>query len=517
MFWNIFVALFIIALVLFLHKLIIKPYLAVQFYKKQGFKLAVFRPFLGLSKIVKKSLEESHDFQYFRKHLLEDYPGTRGVVSNILDKPHLMLADVSLKKDFFLYKSQYYEKHSITKSGLKNDIIEKKDSLLLAEGSNWKRIRGIISSTFNHDFIMSNVSFMFEATDKVFNNIKDLKNVNLVNEFQTITGSVILRSMLGEDFLESKYKGVPAPVALSTLTAKTTGQRFSLINIVFGKKIAKLFSRTFREDLEEQQDFANNFLMKYIEKKFEEFKLKLTENPNFKDKYLIESLFRLVLKEQDGFTLDEVLSNINILFLAGTETTAHLSANIIYVLSKNPSIYQKLMEEFESNSSSIDNMEIETIKNLEYLHAIIKESLRLVSPSADILLRVANKNHMLGDLSIKKGTGLSVGLSINFFDPKIFKNPFDFVPERWIKSHELFANAEENDPYCFLPFSAGARNCIGQHMALIEAKIVLVRFLRRFKFQMKVKEPVTWVMKFVIETKEPLVAELKETKHLKSD
>ena len=73
----------------------------------------------------------------------------------------------------------------------------------------------------------------------------------------------------------------------------------------------------------------------------------------------------------------------------------------------------------------------------------------------------------------------------------------------------MFDNAEEKDAYGFLPFSAGARNCIGQHMALTEAKIVLLKYLRRFEFEIKNKEDVTWTVRFLVEPRDPLIAKLK--------
>jgi cytochrome P450 len=65
------------------------------------------------------------------------------------------------------------------------------------------------------------------------------------------------------------------------------------------------------------------------------------------------------------------------------------------------------------------------------------------------------------------------------YHPKIFPKPFEFDPERWNRMDQKM------NPYTFTPFSIGARGCLGQHFAMLEAKIVLIKFLD--KFQMKLK------------------------------
>lgn len=103
-----------------------------------------------------------------------------------------------------------------------------------------------------------------------------------------------------------------------------------------------------------------------------------------------------------------------------------------------------------------------------------------------------------------------MGVSINFFDPKIFKNPTKFLPERWIPKHELYDGAEKKDFYAYLPFSAGSRSCIGQNLALIFVKTILIELLGRYEFKVKNNlDELCWINGLNYKLTEPLMLELK--------
>lgn len=70
-----------------------------------------------------------------------------------------------------------------------------------------------------------------------------------------------------------------------------------------------------------------------------------------------------------------------------------------------------------------------------------------------------------------------------FRDPKYFKDPNDFDPDRFINTNENI------NPYVFIPFSAGSRNCIGQKFALLEVKSTISKILRYYELLTLGDEP----------------------------
>jgi cytochrome P450 len=83
----------------------------------------------------------------------------------------------------------------------------------------------------------------------------------------------------------------------------------------------------------------------------------------------------------------EMRANASILMIAGTETTATLLSGLTFYLLKNPPKLQRLIDEIEATFQSGDDINVDRLLSMKYLHACLEEGLRIYPPVADALLR----------------------------------------------------------------------------------------------------------------------------------
>ncbi|RLW01624.1 hypothetical protein DV515_00007835 [Chloebia gouldiae] len=99
-------------------------------------------------------------------------------------------------------------------------------------------------------------------------------------------------------------------------------------------------------------------------------------------------------------------------------------------------------------------------------------------PHRGRLKRVCKKPVELSGVTIPEGMVVLIPAFVLHRDPQYWPEPDEFRPERFSKE-----NKEGIDPYTFLPFGAGPRNCIGMRFALLVMKVAVVVLLQNFSFR----------------------------------
>jgi cytochrome P450 len=236
-----------------------------------------------------------------------------------------------------------------------------------------------------------------------------------------------------------------------------------------------------------------------------------------------KSVLLLSLQDLDHLTPEietQTADQVKTFLLAGHDTTAILLQWALYMLSIHPPILAKLKDELDSvlgpedGPSGADPAAVllergdAVLSKLTYLSAVVKEILRLYPPAGSARMAAPGSGCIV---RLDDGSDICVDGMVLYLchygihrDTKIFGDDADaFRPERWLGDVDTSMNtnddgadaaahsaspaeksAETKIPASsWRPFERGPRNCIGQELANLEARVILACTVRRYVFE----------------------------------
>ncbi|KAJ6971804.1 cytochrome P450 82A4-like [Populus alba x Populus x berolinensis] len=121
------------------------------------------------------------------------------------------------------------------------------------------------------------------------------------------------------------------------------------------------------------------------------------------------------------------------------------------------------------------------MKNLVYLQAIFKETLRLYPAAPLSGPHESMEECTVGGYHIPAGTRLSTNLSKIHRDPQVWSDPDEFQPERFLTTHKDCDFLGQH--FEFIPFGSGRRMCPGISFALQVLNLALATLLHGFNIE----------------------------------
>jgi len=162
---------------------------------------------------------------------------------------------------------------------------------------------------------------------------------------------------------------------------------------------------------------------------------------------------------------------------AGRDTTAQTLVFVCYLLSQNPRVEAKLLEEIATLGDN--EPDFDTVKSLPYLQAVIDETLRIYPPVPYDPKESVKEDVLPNGTVVPQGCQVTWSAYVMGRDEKLWDNPLEFRPERWTGQNGGIPIESIN----FIPFQNGPRVCLGKAMAYLEVKVVLIMMLRKFRFE----------------------------------
>ncbi|KAH7930351.1 cytochrome P450 [Leucogyrophana mollusca] len=174
----------------------------------------------------------------------------------------------------------------------------------------------------------------------------------------------------------------------------------------------------------------------------------------------------------------ELRDNMATLFLAGHDTTSAAISSLVYFLAVNQSVQVRVRAEVISVLGPDAEPSQSTLspQSLPYLHASIREVLRINPPASYVSPRISPLGIDLGNYYIPPQTPTIFNIYAVHHNDAIWGDPGVFRPERFLEEQSVHSKAT------LIPFSSGPRQCPAQNFALYEMRTMAVMLVREYEW-----------------------------------
>nr|ATW72312.1 cytochrome p450 CYP4EC3 [Brachionus calyciflorus] len=345
--------------------------------------------------------------------------------------------------------------------------------LLTSFGEKWHRRRRLLTPAFHFEILENFREIMNEHSEILVQKFEkfshEKKPIEIFKELKLCTLDIIGETAMGVNLEAQKN--------LNVEYVKSVDRASYLLNVRFNSPwewndfIYYNLTPNGRQ-LKNCLNILHSFTRDVILKRDAEF-----DETDFeiKKKFAFLDILLKAKRQDPTLTFQDIQEEVDTFMFEGHDTTAVSLAWTLLLLAENKDIQEKVQQEIDENLAHTNkHLTSDDLKKLKYLECVIKESLRLY-PSAPFIGRSITEDCEIAGHKFKRNDPVLIAICAIHRDEKFFPDPERFDPDRFLNEN-LFSN----HPYCYIPFSAGRRNCIGQKFAQMELKIVLIHLLRKF-------------------------------------
>ncbi|CAO2206972.1 unnamed protein product [Urochloa humidicola] len=193
----------------------------------------------------------------------------------------------------------------------------------------------------------------------------------------------------------------------------------------------------------------------------------------------------LELVSTGKITREDVTTILFDVFTAGSDTIAITVEWAMAELLRNPDTMAKLRSEIDAAIGGKETVEEHDTASMPYLHAVMKEAMRL-HPVAPILLphQAVEDGVEIGGYAVPKGSTVIFNVWAIMRDPAAWERPNEFVPERFLDGAAAAGVDFRGKDFEFIPFGSGRRMCPGVPMAERVVPLILASLLHAFEWRL---------------------------------
>ena len=181
--------------------------------------------------------------------------------------------------------------------------------------------------------------------------------------------------------------------------------------------------------------------------------------------------------EVDEVTDELVRDELMTMLLAGHDTTALSLTYTWYLLAQHPEIERRVHDEIDDVLGG-EPPTADDVRDLDLTERVIQEAMRLYPPVYTIF-REPSEDVRLGGYDVPEGSLVMLPQWGVHRDPRWYDDPETFDPDRWTNDR-----ASDRPNYAYFPFGGGPRHCIGKHLSMLEAQMILATVARSYRLRL---------------------------------
>lgn len=342
-------------------------------------------------------------------------------------------------------------------------------SLFTSEGDEWVRHRRLMQPLFTNKHLASLVETMVQVVADAIPRYEAAADaaavLDAVKEMAQLTQDIIIETMF---------------------SGSITRQESASLAEAFVVAVETMLPRMFVSFLPERFPLPGERALRKALSTIDDVMLRLIRSARSSGS-VRSDLLSLILNAQDDeaslMDARQARDHLVTLFVAGSETSADTMTWLLYVLATHREVEQRLRTEIE-HSLGGRRPGFSDLANLPYTRMVIMETIRLY-PAGWFFPRFSKADDLIGSTAIPGGSTILLSPYVTHRDPAFWPRPEVFDPERF--SSERMAALPR---FAYMPFGGGPHQCIGMQFALIEAQIITVLLVQRFRFGLVSQAPV---------------------------
>ena len=371
---------------------------------------------------------------------------------------------------------------------------KKKPGVFFANGTVWHNYRSVISRRMlvptevaNHSSTLNEIVTAF--CDRV-KNTRECPGSERENEVIGLDEELFKWSFesVAEVVFDKRFGCLDAHVnedAQAFITAIGEFLEQLTASIFYPIWFVKIYEPTSVKKMFDNFDKMYDYAEMFIEQRLKELEERENMKPHERESGGKMGFFEFLLSS-GNLTKEDLLGSVIDILFGGIDTTSNTMQWVIYMMARNPDKQAILRQEVLSVLGEQKHASPDTIAQMPYLRAWVRETLRLYPP-VTILIRISNKDLILSGYHIPAGTELHLLPYQMSRDENVFEEPNAFRPERWLRGKKVSLQnskvVEVKEVFSSLPFGFGRRMCIGRRIAELELHLLLARIVQQFEIR----------------------------------